>query len=58
LQFPPLPSGARPLRPVFAERYCDIIIGDRDGIICKGSPLHAPRLPGWLCHALATTARQ
>jgi hypothetical protein len=40
------PPGARPLPPVFAECYGDITIGDRGGIICKGTRLHAPLAPG------------
>jgi hypothetical protein len=36
------PPNARPLPPVFAECYGDITIGDRGGIICKGTRLHAP----------------
>jgi hypothetical protein len=38
--------GARPLPPVFAECYGDLTIGDRGGIICKGTRLHAPLTPG------------
>ncbi len=40
------PTGARPLPPVFAECYGDITPGDRGGIICKGTRLHAPLAPG------------
>jgi hypothetical protein len=40
------PPGARPLPPVFAECYGDITIGDRGGIICKATRLHAPLVPG------------
>ena len=40
------PPGARPLPPVFAECYGDITIGDRGGIICKGTRPHAPLVPG------------
>jgi hypothetical protein len=40
------PPGARQLPPVFAECYGDITIGDRGGIICKGTRLHAPLAPG------------
>jgi hypothetical protein len=40
------PPGARPLPPVFAECYGGITIGDRGGIICKGTRLHAPLTPG------------
>ena len=36
------PPGARRLPPVFAECYGDLTIGDRGGIICKGTRLHAP----------------
>jgi hypothetical protein len=39
------PPGARPLPPVFAECYGDLTIGDRGGIICKGTRLHAPLMP-------------
>jgi len=37
--------GARPLPPVYAERYGGIEIGDRGGIICPGTKLHAPLEP-------------
>jgi hypothetical protein len=40
------PAGARPLPPVFTECYGDITPGDRGGIICKGTRLHAPLAPG------------
>jgi hypothetical protein len=40
------PPGARPLPPVFAECYGGLTIGDRGGIICNGTRLHAPLLPG------------
>ena len=40
------PPGARPLPPVFAECYGSLTIGDRGGIICKGTWLHAPLTPG------------
>jgi hypothetical protein len=40
------PPGARPLPPIFAEAYGSIEIGDRGGIICKGTRLHAPLEPG------------
>jgi Taurine catabolism dioxygenase TauD, TfdA family len=39
------PPGARPLPPVFAECYGDLTIGDRGGIICKGTRPHAPLTP-------------
>jgi len=39
------PPGARPLPPVFAECYGSIAIGDRGGIICNGTRLHAPLTP-------------
>lgn len=39
------PPGARPLPPVFAECYGDLTIGDRGGIICKDTRLHAPLTP-------------
>ena len=37
--------GARPLPPVYAERYGSLEIGDRGGIICPGTKLHAPLEP-------------
>ncbi len=37
--------GARPLPPVYAERYGSLTIGDRGGIICPGTKLHAPLEP-------------
>jgi hypothetical protein len=40
------PPGARPLSPVFAECYGSLAIGDRGGIICKGTLLHVPFTPG------------
>jgi Taurine catabolism dioxygenase TauD, TfdA family len=40
------PPGARPLPPVFAECYGNITIGERGGIICKGTRPHAPLVPG------------
>jgi hypothetical protein len=40
------PPGARPLPPVFAECYGGVTIGDRGGIICKGTRPHAPLAPG------------
>src|SRR5271169_1320958 len=40
------PPGARPLPPVFAECYGGITIGDRGGIICKGTQLNVPLTPG------------
>ena len=39
------PPGARLLPPVFAECYGAIMPGDRGGIICKGTHLHAPLVP-------------
>jgi hypothetical protein len=39
------PPGARPLPPVFAECYGDLTIGNRGGIICKETRLHAPLVP-------------
>jgi hypothetical protein len=39
------PPGARPLPSVFAECYGDLTIGDRGGIICKGTRLHVPLTP-------------
>jgi hypothetical protein len=40
------PPGARELPPVFAECYGRLTIGDRGGIICKGTRLHTPLVPG------------
>jgi hypothetical protein len=37
--------GARPLPDVYAERYGSVTIGDRGGIICPGTRLHAPLEP-------------
>ncbi len=34
--------GARPLPPVYADRYGSVTIGDRGGIICPGTRLHVP----------------
>jgi hypothetical protein len=34
--------GARPLPPIYAERYGSVEIGNRGGIICSGTRLHAP----------------
>jgi hypothetical protein len=39
------PPGARPLPPVFAECYGGVTAGDRGGIICKDTRLHAPLTP-------------
>jgi hypothetical protein len=39
------PPDARPLPPVFAEVYGRITVGDRGGIICPGTRLHAPLMP-------------
>jgi hypothetical protein len=39
------PPDGRPLPPVFAEVYGRIAIGDRGGIICPGTRLHAPLMP-------------
>jgi hypothetical protein len=36
---------ARPLPPIFAERYGSVTIGNRGGIICEGTKLHAPLDP-------------
>ena len=40
------PPDAQPLPPVFAECYGGVTIGARGGIICKGTRLHAPLMPG------------
>jgi hypothetical protein len=37
--------GARSLPPVYAERYGSVEIGNRGGIICKGTRLHVPLEP-------------
>jgi TfdA family taurine catabolism dioxygenase TauD len=37
--------GARPLPPVYAERYGSTTVGDRGGIICPDTRLHAPLEP-------------
>ena len=34
--------GARPLPAAYAERYGSVEIGNRGGIVCKGTKLHAP----------------
>ena len=34
--------GARPLPQAYAERYGSVTVGDRGGIICRGTRLHAP----------------
>jgi len=39
------PPGARALPAVFAECYGSITIGDRGGIVCEGTRLHAPLVP-------------
>lgn len=40
------PAGARRLPPVFGECYGGLTPGDRGGIICEGTRLHAPLTPG------------
>jgi hypothetical protein len=40
------PPDARPLPPVFSECYGGLTAGDRGGIICPGTRLHAPLVPG------------
>jgi hypothetical protein len=37
--------GARPLPPLFAERWGSLEVGNRGGIICPGTRLHAPLEP-------------
>lgn len=37
--------GARPLPPIYAERYGTVTVGDRGGIICPDTRLHAPLEP-------------
>ena len=39
------PPDGRPLPPVFAECYGGVTVGDRGGIICKDTRLHAPLVP-------------
>ena len=39
------PPDARPLPPVFSEVYGRLTVGDRGGIICPGTRLHAPLQP-------------
>jgi hypothetical protein len=40
------PPQARTLPPVFAECYGGLTPGDRGGIVCEGTRLHAPLAPG------------
>ncbi len=40
------PPDARPLPPMFEEAYGTVTPGDRGGIICRGTRLHAPLVPG------------
>lgn len=40
------PEGGRELPPVFSECYGGVTPGDRGGIICQGTRLHAPLAPG------------
>jgi hypothetical protein len=35
-------DGARPLPEVFAQRYGSVTVGDRGGIVVRGTTLHAP----------------
>jgi Taurine catabolism dioxygenase TauD, TfdA family len=37
--------GARPLPPAYAQRYGSVEIGNRGGIICRDTKLHAPLEP-------------
>ena len=37
--------GARPLPEVFAPRYGSTVVGDRGGIVCEKTRLHAPLAP-------------
>lgn len=37
--------GGRPLPPYYAQRYGSIEVGNRGGIICEGTRLHAPLEP-------------
>ncbi len=34
--------GARPLPPAYAQRYGSVEVGNRGGIVCRGTRLHAP----------------
>jgi hypothetical protein len=36
------PDEARPLPPIFAERYGSLVPGDRGGVMVRGTKLHAP----------------
>jgi len=35
-------DGGRPLPEIFAQRYGTVTVGDRGGIIVRGTKLHAP----------------
>ena len=39
------PPNGRPLPPHFAARWGSVAIGDRGGIVCPGTKLHAPLTP-------------
>ena len=39
------PPNGKPMPPAYAERYGSVAIGDRGGIICKGTELKAPLEP-------------
>lgn len=39
------PPDGRPLPPVFAECYGSVTVGDRGGILCRDTRLHAPLVP-------------
>ncbi|MBT6277115.1 MAG: TauD/TfdA family dioxygenase, partial [Chromatiales bacterium] len=39
------PPNGRPLPPTYAERYGNIDIGDRGGIVCQGTEFKAPLDP-------------
>ena len=39
------PPDGRTLPPVFAECYGGVTVGDRGGIVCKQTQLHAPLVP-------------
>ena len=41
-----LPADGRPLPERYAARWGSITIGDRGGIVCRGTRLHAPLTPG------------
>ena len=40
------PPNGRPLPPHYATRWGSVEIGERGGIVCRGTKLHAPLAPG------------